>query len=240
MAIINNYIGWSTKVNRVILSDSKITLGSNATISTELENGGVRKALRGGYCPDVYTVVMEFNYENKDENGKTELQYFYEWYKYKHKYGTVPFEFPKILYSPMTGIKGKDNESVKTEFYTIKDTVEGSRNGSDIRVQMTWESVYGGVINIPDEELSITSIDVKYGYIDINFNVIPVTIPVSSDFAVKVNIDSVFTQVSVVGIFYESGKSLRLYYDTSLLNKGITYTVELTSSSGIYRGTISY
>ena len=159
---IQNYIGWSTGVNRVILDTSTPTFGENALRNDELESGGKRSIQKRAYVPDVFAVTMEFDWVNEvilhkydqDGNiipnqdihtGKTEFQLFVDWYKYEHKYGTVPFEFPKILYSQNTGIDIFDDNDIgsefrygndNVEFYKITNAVQGSKSGERVNVSL--------------------------------------------------------------------------------------------------------
>ena len=78
--MIENYIGWPTKVSQVILSDTSISMGEEATNTDSLQSGVKRTELKGGYIPDKYSVVMEFEWEAPLEAGtdKTEYQRFCE------------------------------------------------------------------------------------------------------------------------------------------------------------------
>lgn len=209
--IINGYTGWSSYCNKVVLDSSTVTVGENATKTDELDSGLKRSKMRGMYCPDKYSVVMEFDWYNKQSNGKTEYQNFLEWYKYEHKYGTVPFEFPSILYSPNTGIKIYDdvnNGNSYVEYYKITSAIEGEKSGTFVKIKMTWESVYTGIIQVEKPSLSsISHLSGKNGYIDVHFTNVSSVEPTSSDFTIYEN----DTQIAIKGYAY-SGMVARLYY----------------------------
>ena len=121
---VQNYTGWATGVNRIILDSTSFTFGENALKNDELENGLKRSKKRSAFCPDKFSVKMAFNWVDEVilhtydaqgniltdiPTGKTEFQLFTEWYKYQHKYGSVPFEFPRILYSQNTCTAPQNN-----------------------------------------------------------------------------------------------------------------------------------
>lgn len=218
---VDNYIGWASHVNRVILSQSTISIGNNATISDELQSGGKRTIRKGSFCPDVFSITMEFNCDDKVTYSdgtttytlnKTEYQLFTEWYKYKHKYGECPFEFPKILYSPQSGIKSQDDsyENQQVEFYKITSAAEGNKVGHCIQIKMTWESVYGGVVIIPTETPDVKEISKATSkYMDIVFSAVSDTEPVSSDFTAFVD----GSEVDITGFYFDGGYTVRIYYE---------------------------
>lgn len=237
---IKGYTGWAAYVNRIILDATTITLGENAVLQDTNVSGTRRSMLRGLFVPEKYSVVMEFDWEHVNQTtGLTELQMFYEWYKYDHRYGTVPFEFPKILYSPQTGVAGIDErESTgdrkliynQTEFYKITSTVEGSKRGSDVQVKMTWESVYSGNINVIREPKAITTISANglEGYVDVLFSHIGSTVPVSSNF--NIYIDDSLTATAITGSFYDNKNTFRLYFSLEPFSASQDEAHELTIS----------
>lgn len=215
---VNNYIGWATNVNRIILDSATITLGDNATKADELENGQKRTRLRSSFCPDKYQITMDFDWVNRDENGLTEIQRFYEWYKFKHKYGSIPFEFPKIIYSHETGV-ASESYGTRVEWYKITSAVEGKKYGDCQRVTMTWETVFGGVISIESELTVMENIVPSESFIDVEFGSIGDTAPVSQDFSLQ--IDGKDTELS--GYYFDGTKS-RLYIE----KQSVSYTASVT------------
>ncbi len=220
---ISNYTGWSSHCNRVILDSTTITVGENATRSSELEQGNRRTALKSLFVPDKYSVVMEFEWEKKDEYGKSELQYFYEWYKYKHKYGTVPFEFPKILYSPNSGIRKDDDKNAygQVEFYKITSAIEISKSASKVQVSMTWVSVYGGIISITERKPEVNFIEATRNYLDIHFTSVGDLIPCSQDFYIYIDSKKYYP----TGFYYDGFDTVRLYFDYSNSGTSGTHTI---------------
>lgn len=210
--MIENYIGWQSYVNKIILSTSTINSGENATVTENLESGGKRTELKGGYISDKYNVVMEFECDELiDSVNKSEYQLFMEWYKYKHKYGSVPFEFPKILYSPQSGITILDNSYNNTavEYYKITSAVQGQKSGSKIQVNMTWETVYGGITQIEGENASVNGISrATTEFMEISFGSTADTEPISDLFTVYID-DAAVTKT---GFYYDGNGTVRIYY----------------------------
>lgn len=228
MSYVTSYTGWASNVNQVILDSTTITIGDSATKQMELSGGGYRSLLKSEHNQDKYSVTMAFDWTTVGSDGKTELQRFYEWYKYVHKYGTVPFEFPRILYSQNTGIKVFDEKqnAYQAEYYVIESAVEGNKSGSCVEMKMTWKSFYSGVVSYSDPEITSDDIVINplNGYADIEFSVIPNSIPTSSDITLSVKSSSKKELVNTIkGIFYDSKNTLRIFYDT--LTTSGTYTV---------------
>lgn len=237
---IQGYIGWARGVNRVILDSTSITTGNNALLEEETESLNKQSMQRGNFVPDEYSVTMSFDWVNEvvihhyDQNGnivphldehlgKTEYQIFMDWYKYRHKYGSVPFEFPKILYSPNTGIKIYDtvDENIKdVEFYKITSAVTGNKSGEHVEVTMTWKSVYEGTVSVPVEEPGVVDIDAHSDYVDINFSAISDTAPVSSQFTIY-NGNS---QIEKTGFYYDNYLTVRIYYATQAVGSTISFS----------------
>lgn len=236
---VDSFVGWASHVNRVILSQTTFTIGDGATKTDELEGGGKKTRLKGAFCADKYSVVMEFNCDEKvsyTQDGtvyqlnKTELQLFWEWYKYKHQYGTIPFEFPKIIYSPQSGIKSQDDDYANTqvEYYKITSAVEGTKTGHYMQVKMTWESVYGGVISIPKQTPNVVGGVAYKNHIDIYFSVIGKAEPTSSNFSLyksttKDQVGVLENKVTITGFYFDGVSVARLYY--SDLSVGTYYFV---------------
>ncbi len=211
--MIENYIGWASHVNRVILSSTNITSGENATDTENLSSGGKRTVLKSGYIPDKYNVQMEFEWEQPvkiyNSQGqitqvldKTEYQLFMDWYKYQHKFGSIPFEFPKIIYSPQSGIRVVDNgyNNREVEYYRITSAVQGQKSGTKVAVNMTWESIYGGSVTIEESEAQCNGVSYACStYIDISFSALANTEPVSGLFELYVD----NTQVPISGFYFD-------------------------------------
>lgn len=250
---VEGYIGWASHVNKVIFSDTTLTFGENATRTDELESGGKKTSLKGSYVPDKFNVTMLFeadenvSYTDVNENritlDKTEFQLFIEWYKYRHKYGTVPFEFPKIVYSPQTGIKVIDDKLGNTlvEYYKITSAVEGSKLGSLVQVKMTWESVYGGIITISSDTPKIKGISkLTSNYIDITFSQIADTEPTKDYFTLYID----DKKIDMTGFYFDGAYTARIYFEslehgTHIANFEISDYSGLTVSKGTYFDSIT-
>lgn len=227
---IRNYIGWNPKVNKIILDSSTISVGKDATKSDN-QQGKKRSILAEAFTPDEFSIEMDFNWVTPiTDDGKTEYQLFLDWYRYEHKYGTVPFEFPQILYSGYTGILIYDEDKpIKTEYYKIVNGLDCSKNGFDVRVKMTWKNVYSGVVIIPESTPKINGItDVTEDYIDISFESIGNTEPTSSDFTVISSRDNVLT---IAGLCFSSNLA-RIYFQRKL-SEGI-HQITFTYTCGDY------
>lgn len=210
---VQSYIGWPTDVNRTILDSTTFTFGENATKSDELENGLKRTVLKGGYNPDKYSVVMTFNWMKKipHRNNKTEFQLFVDWYKYQHRYGSVPFEFPKLLYASNTGIQVYDKVDERegvAEYYRIVSATQGKKSGEEVEVNMTWETVYSGSVSIDSPTPEAVGIQASRKYVDVLFSAVSDSAPISNYFTVA--IDNV--AVGITGFCYDGSRTVRLYY----------------------------
>lgn len=233
---VDSYVGWPSHVNKIILSQSTMSFGDGALKTDELEGGGKRSHLKGAFTPDKFNVVMEFEGSDMVKYiqgnteitlNKTELQLFLEWYKYTHKYGEVPFEFPKIVYSPQTGVKCVDDTfgNTQVEYYKITSAVEGSKNGTQLQLKMTWESVYGGLIQIAEGTSTMSGItSATKNYMDITFNQISSTQPTKDLFTVYDG----NTVKTITGFYFDNGYTARIYFDD--LDKG-KHTLSFAMSS---------
>lgn len=239
MAVLN-YTGWPVDVNKIILEQSSIKYGQNALKTDELENGHKRSRKRGYYVPDVYSIVMEFDWVNKKEDGKTEYQRFIEWYKYTHEYGAIPFEFPQIGYSAHTGILVYDSQEeayFPVEYYKITSEVEGNKSGDCIQIKMTWETVYGGIINIGDPSRTINGIiKCKPTYMDISFSYIGNSEPTSQMFEIYANTQ----QIPMQG-FMVNGSVVRIFYSFRSEGTVMTFSFndqDIVVEAGTYKANV--
>jgi len=233
--MIQGYTGWPTGVNRIIEDSSNITLGENALKNDELENGLKRSRKRGAFCPDKFSVKMRFNWVdeviiNNQNTHKTEYNLFTDWYKYIHKYGSVPFEFPKILYSQDTGILIYDtveNGPINVEYYKITSAVPGNKSGDDIVVDTTWEAVYGGIVDIATQTPLVLGCSAKADYIDIEFSALGTTAPTSQMFTVYSGSTEGSTDntVTIKGFYYDNANTVRIYYDSLASDTWVTFAL---------------
>ena len=233
---VQNYIGWASHVNRTILDATTVSIGENALRTDELENGFKQSVQRSAYVPERYSVKMSFDWDNPnwEGTGKTEYQLFTEWYKYQHKCGVVPFEFPNIAYSTNTGIPQLDplsNEVVYNEYYKITSATEGAKSGGHIAVTMTWEAVYTGTVSIsnPSIQQSDIRLDAHNTYLDVIFSTLGNSVPASSNFTLyrKASSNDSFSQISMTGFAFDGISTARLYhdsYDTGYYSIALNYS----------------
>lgn len=244
---IQNYIGWPVNVNQIILDSTTISIGDGALRTDELENGHKQSDQRSPYVPERYSVHMSFDWINEVGNtGKTEYQLFTEWYKYRHKCGSVPFEFPKILYSSNLGIPALDeHQNIQyTEYYKIISSTEGSKSGEHISVNMTWETVYTGAVTIPTSTPSVAGVTAKQTYLDISFAPVSDTAPVTSMISVytRPNESSNWTSVPVTGFVFDGTSVARLYYAQQTVGHQMTIAINnyagLNETQGTHKPTV--
>lgn len=229
------YIGWAVNVNKDILNSTAITVGEGATIQDSLETGGQKKSrVTCANPPDKYAVVMNFSFaeESKDENGLTELDRFWSWYKWAHCYGTNPFEFPAILLNSNRQ-KGFSNEEISfgnspdTEYYKISSAVNGNTSGTDQQVTMTWETYATGVITIPASSAEVDHIEAENGYVDIFLTEALTVEPTKNTYQVLIN----GTVEPINRSVYDGNQTLRYYFaekDTG------TYTVIVSGKTDTF------
>lgn len=216
---MKDYIGWPTNVNRIILDETTISVGKDATVSETLKSGRKRSELAGAYCPDVYPVVMDFEADDNqkvyDINGqyittldRTEHQLFTDWYKYSSKYGTIPFEFPKIVYTPG---KGYSTDDGVMGLYKITSSAEMGKSGTCQRVKMTWEEVFSGDVTVEAESAAINGITaITKDYIDVTFSAVAEDAPVSSLFQLYDG----NTAIPTKAYCFDGAYTARIYYNT--------------------------
>ena len=183
---------------------------------------------------------MSFNWtEEIGDTGEPEFDFFTDWYKYRHKYGQVPFEFPKLLYSSNTGIDSYDTVEERpsvVEFYKITSAVTGQKSGSDVEVDMTWETVYGGVVSIETPLPSVFNIEAHPDYADIHFVSVSDTAPTSNDFSLYIDNEA----AEITGFCFDGSNTVRLYY-AHQTHATVTFAIAdysgLTVEAGDYTST---
>lgn len=223
------YCAWPNYVNRVIIDSTNVTVGDGAVIADAIEGSPKsRRRLTVANPPDKYSVTMHFDcYERMthypdgrevlptDPNyNTTEKDRFFKWFKGVHKFGTVPVEFPSILWNSNYDSKGYiTEEDAQTgnlpynEHYIITSPVEGSKHGNSIAVTMSWETFSTGVYEIPVPEKSvIDDCRIESGYAVFNLSAIAEANPVSNWFEVKIDGNvvphSVYSDETPSSIFY--------------------------------------
>ena len=223
-----DYIGWPTQVNRRIIDQTNVTVGEGATITDAIE--GSPKQRRRVVCAnpaDKFSVIMHFDcyerfthYEDGTEvpvthpdYNTTEKDRFFRWYKNLHKFGTVPFEFPAILWNSNMKESFDEDEVARghvpfNEHYIITSAVEGAKHGFDIEVKMTWETFATGIYEVPYDEPSVLEVEFHNGYAVVLLENECTTTPVSTDF--RLYIDDNSTSLSL----YNADKDSVTFYIT--------------------------
>ena len=235
------YIGWASNVNKIIIDSTSVTVGDGATVSDSLETGSQKKRrVVSANPPDKYSVRMAFNFVEEDDNGLTELERFYSWYKHQHCYGVNPFEFPAILINSNRQ-KGASQEEIEhiiqriingdttaklpdNEYYVITSAVEGSKSGNELEVTMTWETYATGVYTIPTDTPAINNISPVNGYVDIILTESPLSEPTTSTWSLKIN----YLPTDVIACTYDGDVTVR-YYFTPITVPG-TYIITVGNS----------
>lgn len=154
---MSKIIGWATGVNKKILDSTSISIGDKGFVEDSGDSSSfTERRLNTLYAPDTYNVFMDFDWAVKDEDGNSELDRFVNWYKYRHKRGVNPFEFPSISKFNVYG-------STKTCYYQITSPLAMQKSGYCMRVSMTWKEYYSGIIEIPDVEISVNGVNISVG-----------------------------------------------------------------------------
>lgn len=224
-------IGWATGVNKKILDSTSITLGDKGFVEDSGDTGAFQeRRLTSLYSPDTYNVTMDFDWLEKDENGKSELDRFVDWYKYRHKRGVNPFEFPSISNFNIFG-------STKTCYYKITSAPSMQKSGFCMRVTMIWQEYYSGVIEIPDQVIGVNAVEVEVGQsrclAHVSFTQCFDTEPRESDFPLFISAKPLGTEtiphfvIANTRILSSYGNSIR-YEFTKPSRKGVYYAIIAT------------
>lgn len=237
-------IAWANFVNQKILDSTSISIGEGGKEEQEDESKSFSETnLTSIAIPDTFSVQMDFDWSKKldddgnevlptDENyiyAKSELDRFVEWYKYEHKRGVNPFEFPSIT-------KFNVNGSVSTGIYKITSTINLSKSGFSQRVQMTWKEVYTGAIQIPERIATVDYLECKNGDLIATYTITPPTTKptkTSSRVAYKLETETNYTN-AIVSQVIRNGKTVIIAFardDGSLLPSG-TYDIRFSDDGG--------
>lgn len=220
------FIGWPLNVKQEILDSTNITVGDGAVVEDALESGGQKKRRVVNASPsDKYSVTMEFDFVTKGDDGLTELERFYMWYKYKHCYGTNPFQFPAILINSnrQQGVSQEELANIVErirngdtsarlpdyEYYKITSAVEGSKSGYCLQLNMTWETYATGSFTIPEEDVSVSHIEAENGYVDIYLTGTPSTAPTPSTWTLLID----GSAVTVTSLVFDGDSTVRYYFE---------------------------
>lgn len=217
------YIGWAANVNKHILDSTVVSIGSDSVIEESLDSGKKITRLKNSACPDVFNVVMDFDWVEQDTNGLTEKDRFYNWYKYQHCFGVNPVEFPKI-------ILGAENTSGTTAFYKITAGAQGQKNGELERFQMTFTEVFSGSVTIPSETAVLDHITAYTDRVEAVFSSSPSTTPVSSGFALSITFAGVTSSITPARYEFDGSMTETLWLDSEITTSG-NYTFSITYGS---------
>ena len=243
------YCSWDTDVNKDIIDSTSVTVGEKATVTDEIESGGLsKKRLTCSNPPDQFSVTMEFDFVKPKRNGYTELDLFYIWYKNQHKFGTVPFMFPAILLNSnrQKGLSQEDlkyiiegkiergepvNEAdiVKHEYYCITSQTEGSKSGNSQQIKMTWETYATGIIQIDDTSAVIDHIEADNGSVEVILTEKPDYEPQLSTWTVlctNVNTQETST-LNITNIFFDGEQTAILFFDKFEPETTTTYSISI-------------
>lgn len=221
-----DYIGWPSNVNRAIIDETNVSVGEGATITDSIEGTTKQKKRVTVMNPaDKFNVTMHFDcyerfthYEDGTEvpvthpdYNTTEKDRFFRWYKNLHKFGTVPFEFPSILWNSNMRESFSEEEILRgqvpyLEHYIITSAVEGNKLGNSIAVKMTWETYATGIYEVPYNEPFIDSVEFHNGYAIVLLENESTHAPVSNNF--QVTMDGNVVPASV----YNSDKDSTTFY----------------------------
>lgn len=225
------YISWATNVNKVILDSSTVKVGEGAVAKDELESGGIKRSrLVSANPPDTFSVTMDFNCVDKGPDGYTELERFYIWYKWIHKYGVNPFRFPAILINSnrQSGYSKEERQYLANqynnahsgehatsddipdyEYYCITSAIEGQKSGNDLRLTMTWETYATGAISIPEPICEIDHIEPENGVVAVIMTSTPTLEPTPQTW--KLYIDG--TRTIINNCIFDGTDIAYLYFD---------------------------
>lgn len=178
-------IGWPTNVNKIIIDSTTITAGE-ALVVNETQTGVDDISLKSSFVPDVINVTMDFDFAEKDANGLSEYDGFMIWYKFVHKRGTIPFEFPTIA-------KYGKEELSELSTYKITTPPQQNKRGLAFRVTMTWKEDFKEIVKVKTQEPAIQGMYADNGYILIDYTTTPDVIPPTDKYS--------FT------VFYQGGQS---------------------------------
>lgn len=224
-------VGWATYVNQVILEDTSITVGEGGYVEDSVSNGFKERRLTSLAVPDTFSVVMDFDWSEKDSDGLTEYDRFVKWYKYVHKRGTNPFWFPCITKHPVTNLTYTD--ASKECLYCITSALQPQKSGLSMRVTMTWEEVYSGIVDVSDKTATIDHIEAYDGYMFVYYTPsLPEYLPVTSKSKVYYKLSTVtsWSSMNCTSII-QNGDRLRVSFDTSSLTSGKVYDAGFNATS---------
>lgn len=246
------YIGWANNVNKIILDSTNVTVGEGAVVQDSVESGGPKKTRLSCANPsDKFSVTMKFSFaeESKDANGRTEIDRFWAWLKWSHRYGVNPFMFPAILLNSnrQQGFSQEEIENIikriengdptaklpDNEYYKITSAANGEKIGTDQQVSMTWETFATGAISVPDTAATVNNISAENGSVEIHLTSVPDTEPTIDTWTLYITPPSGTKAAETKNFFYYDGLTTAILYFDEKTVEG-TYTVEIDGKTDTF------
>lgn len=169
---MSEVIDWAPLVNKRILDSTTFTVGQDGYEEDKSSSGNFKdRYLSSLFVPDQFQVQMDFSYmEKKDDYGNiipesssewdnalSEYDRFIKWYKFDHKRGINPFMFPSIT---KFNVNDVDKNRPMCQ-YRITSAISPQKSGYCMRVSMTWEEVFSGIIEITETESVLEDLQCK-------------------------------------------------------------------------------
>lgn len=212
------YVGWAKNVNKVIIDSTSVNIGDKAVVEDDLEIGKKKRRVKMSNVPDTFEVTMDFDWFQKDSKGLTEKDRFLQWYKNVHRYGCNPFEFPSIC-------AGSGSPVGTNEWYRITSGIKGQKSGLCMRVTMTWETVYNGVIKVSAPTMEIDHIEAFADHCNVILKAQPPIEPTSQTWQLQIFKSSNPITVIPNRFYYDDYRTAIIYYP-EITEKG-NYTVNI-------------
>lgn len=225
-------VGWPNNVNMKILAETSITTGEGGFVEDSSSNGHKERRATSLVTPRKYNVTMDFDWGGagsefqspRDANGLTEYDRFENWYKFVHQKGTCPFWFPCITKQSIDNLQPDERSTMC--LYKITSTMNESQSGYSQRITMTWEEVYSGIINIPYQVITLTSVSGRNGKAKLFFDKIPDTIPLITDITLEISKNSGEYRQHVIDTIGGINDVISITYPP--LTENGTYSVKIT------------
>lgn len=169
---MSKVIDWAPLVNKRILDSTTFTIGQEGYEEDKSSSGNFKdRYLSSLFVPDQFQVQMDFSYiEKRDDYGNlipetssewdsalSEYDRFIKWYKFDHKRGINPFVFPSIT---KFNVNDTTNNRPLCQ-YRITSAISPQKSGYCMRVSMTWEEVFSGIIEVTESECVLQDLQCK-------------------------------------------------------------------------------
>lgn len=212
-------ISWAENVNQRILDSTQINIGEGGYVEDKASSGEFKeRRLTSLSVPDTFSVVMDFDWLEKDVNGLSEFDRFIIWYKYIHKRGTKPFYFPSITKFNVNGSIVRTNPVTKEKElcqYKITSGIKPQKSGFSMRCSMIWEEVYSGTgIYVLPKTCVLDRMIVQNGHIKTYFNITPSKPKEATDFQIQAKkiADTDYEDIPITAVTND-GNITHIYFD---------------------------